>query len=827
MPLIRCSDPMKTTLCQLLISLLCLSPLTAQEDGFVPLFNGEDLSGWVVVNTAPSTWRFDENGWLICSGKPIGEIRTERMYQNFIMEIEWRHMVPRGNAGIFVWADDITARGQPFHRGIEVQVLENAYGNNRSHTTHGDIFPIHGATMTPLNGRGGSRAFPTEFRSRPSPEWNHYRIECIDGRIALEVNGKRVTQGMDCVPRKGYLCLESEGGVVHYRNGRIKVLPDTPIEPEHVAVANRGFRSLYTGVDFSGWRSHEGWVSRDWVLHSGAAAGPLVAEAPLALSLGLIVDVRLSENSGAPSIRFGEDAVLEFEDPKVRAALEPTGRWNRLELVVEDGEARWIINGEDGPVSEWPAEGPVTLQIVPDGEADWANVYVRKVEQMALSGGLAGLCWGIVLAGAVAQDFRQEIAHRYGIAEGLPSEDVRAIARVGERMIAWTEDGAVAFEDGRWHSLSTPPQAPGLSERKGEAYPEAVDPLGRVWGGERALAMTVDVAGRTWLACPAGLAVESADGWRFFEGKDGLPYNGFTCGAEGPDGEVWSRTTAYASWRELLESELAAYATTRKIERNLGDLDSADYGKRRRAMAFLIEAPGGHALIENALKEARTPESRMALDMVLQARAEADADAEAEADLQSLMWTVVVVENVNVKGLAGAILDAWEGREVSNPETARLSRGAMRAAVEVGDEDRLREGLRSETPLVRELAVVGVREVVEKDRWGDWLRPLLEDENEAVRFQVAILLLFRGEREALVSLAGLLDSESYSLRHESHEILEAVARQDFGYEPDGPRPERRLAARLWQRWVAKFGAEAELRSERVEPWLNEDEGFGE
>ena len=187
---------------------------------------------------------------IICSGKPIGELRTDRMYQNFIMEVEWRHMKPRGNAGIFVWADDITARGQPFHRSVEVQVLENAYGNTRGYTTHGDIFPIHGAKMTPVNGRGGSRAFPTEFRSKPSPEWNHYRIVCDDGEISLAVNGKVVTRGKEASPRKGYICLESEGGIVHYRNLRIKELPATPLEPGQVAIANRGYRCLYNGVDF-------------------------------------------------------------------------------------------------------------------------------------------------------------------------------------------------------------------------------------------------------------------------------------------------------------------------------------------------------------------------------------------------------------------------------------------------------------------------------------------------------------------------------------------------------------------------------------------------
>jgi hypothetical protein len=206
----------------------------SQDDGFRPLFNGKNLDGWVRTNTPTSTWSVKDD-LLICTGKPVGELRTTKMYQNFIMEVEWRHMKPRGNAGIFIWSDDITAKGVPFHRGIEIQVLENAYGNSSGHTVHGDIFPIHGAKMTPLNGRGGSRAFPTENRSKPSPEWNHYRIECQAGNISLAVNGKVVTKGTACSPSKGYICLESEGGIVHYRNLKIKELPDTPVKDEHVA----------------------------------------------------------------------------------------------------------------------------------------------------------------------------------------------------------------------------------------------------------------------------------------------------------------------------------------------------------------------------------------------------------------------------------------------------------------------------------------------------------------------------------------------------------------------------------------------------------------
>ena len=75
--------------------------------------------------------------------------------------------------------------------------------------------------MIPINGRGGSRAFPSENRSKPSPEWNHYRVVCNNGDISLAVNGKVVTQGR----RRGRArvhCLESEGSPVQFRNMSLK-----------------------------------------------------------------------------------------------------------------------------------------------------------------------------------------------------------------------------------------------------------------------------------------------------------------------------------------------------------------------------------------------------------------------------------------------------------------------------------------------------------------------------------------------------------------------------------------------------------------------------
>ncbi len=248
---------------------------SSDADEFVPLFDGKSLDGWVNVNCAPSTWSV-RDGMIHCTGKPIGELRTGRMYQNFVLELEWQHLQPEGNAGVFVWADAITAPGQPFHRAVEVQVLDGREGPG--YTSDGDIFPIHGTTLKPDNGRGGMRAFPTEKRVKPSPAWNHYRITCNDGSISLAVNGKVVTTGSESSLRKGYICLESEGSPVNFRKLRIQELPATPLGPEQVAKADEGFVSLYTGVDLSGWKTHEGlighWQPNDWQLtYDGNATG--------------------------------------------------------------------------------------------------------------------------------------------------------------------------------------------------------------------------------------------------------------------------------------------------------------------------------------------------------------------------------------------------------------------------------------------------------------------------------------------------------------------------------------------------------------------------
>src|SRR4051812_48248701 len=138
----------------------CKLAAAADAEDYVPLFNGRDLTGWVNVNCAPKTFTV-RDGIIVSTGVPTGVMRTERQYENFELELDWRHMVADGNAGLFVWADPITSPGTPFARAIEVQILDGH--NSEVATSHGDLFAIHEATFKPdrPHPRGWMRCLPS------------------------------------------------------------------------------------------------------------------------------------------------------------------------------------------------------------------------------------------------------------------------------------------------------------------------------------------------------------------------------------------------------------------------------------------------------------------------------------------------------------------------------------------------------------------------------------------------------------------------------------------------------------------------------------------
>jgi hypothetical protein len=208
---------------------------------FVDLFNGKDLTGWVNVNTDPDTWSVRDDGVLVCSGKPIGVMRTDRQYENFLLHVEWMHIEPGGNSGVFIWSNAQPGENR-LPNGIEVQMLELDWVklNTREGKVppiayvHGEVFGVGGVEIVPDTPRG-KRSKSIENRCKGRGEWNTYDVVAVDGVIKLAVNGKFVNGIRGSSQKKGYLCLESEGKEIHFRNIRLMELPPGVTTPGEIA----------------------------------------------------------------------------------------------------------------------------------------------------------------------------------------------------------------------------------------------------------------------------------------------------------------------------------------------------------------------------------------------------------------------------------------------------------------------------------------------------------------------------------------------------------------------------------------------------------------
>jgi len=159
-------------------------------------------------------------------------MRSEKQYENFILHIEWMHMEPGGNSGVFVWSEANPAEESRLPDGVEVQMLELDWINLNTRDgvvppvayVHGELFGVGGVKTIPDNPRG-TRSKSVENRCLGRGNWNIYDVVCIDGVIKLSVNGKFVNGISQSTQRKGYICLESEGGEIHFRNIKIIELP--------------------------------------------------------------------------------------------------------------------------------------------------------------------------------------------------------------------------------------------------------------------------------------------------------------------------------------------------------------------------------------------------------------------------------------------------------------------------------------------------------------------------------------------------------------------------------------------------------------------------
>jgi hypothetical protein len=183
--------------------------------GFVPLFNGKDLSGW----QTKGNWKVEADGTVALQPRE-GEtgwkrfdayLSTTRKYSDFVLDLEFK-FEPKGNSGVFLRVGDLK---DPVTSGFEVQILDSHGLEKPGHHDCGGIVRVVG---------------PTKNMVKPAGEWNRYTITVQGRRVKVIFNGEQVID-MDLDdsvkkdrPNEGHIAFQDEAKRVWYRNVRIKEL---------------------------------------------------------------------------------------------------------------------------------------------------------------------------------------------------------------------------------------------------------------------------------------------------------------------------------------------------------------------------------------------------------------------------------------------------------------------------------------------------------------------------------------------------------------------------------------------------------------------------
>jgi hypothetical protein len=216
---------------QILLTILMtelLVPKTNVQSQPVSLFNGKDLTGWHADVPAMDTDKnvkspfIIRNGMLVSLGTPGGHLITDKVYQNYRLQVEYRFAAKPGNCGVLVHASKPRALYKMFPQSIEVQ-MENKNAGDFWCICEDIQVPDMEARRGPkekwgvTEGKNRRIENLTDNSEKPAGEWNTMIIESQGREIKVWVNGDLVNYGFACTADKGQIALQAEGSEVEFR----------------------------------------------------------------------------------------------------------------------------------------------------------------------------------------------------------------------------------------------------------------------------------------------------------------------------------------------------------------------------------------------------------------------------------------------------------------------------------------------------------------------------------------------------------------------------------------------------------------------------------
>ena len=209
--------------CLLIALLLCAATAAVAEEGFVQLFDGESLDGWILLGKRGDGYAI-RDGSIACAKGSGGNLLSASEYANFVLRFEFK-LESGSNNGLCVrcplgWSDMAYA-------GNELQIIDNSaerYANIKPWQKHGSLYHVAPAKTGALN---------------PVGEWNSQEVIARGSRIKVTLNGTNILD-VDTKDVKDPALLAKHPGLkrksghigflghnepVQFRNIRIRRLP--------------------------------------------------------------------------------------------------------------------------------------------------------------------------------------------------------------------------------------------------------------------------------------------------------------------------------------------------------------------------------------------------------------------------------------------------------------------------------------------------------------------------------------------------------------------------------------------------------------------------
>lgn len=400
---------------------------TDSEEGFVSLFNGQDLTGWRLVDGKGPGYVV-RDGMLVCPAEGGGHLFTERTYQDFVLRLEFK-LTAGANNGVAIRSP---MEGSPSYLGMEIQILDNSakrYAGLRPTQLHGALFDVEAARGQAL---------------KPPGEWNEEEIECEGRHLTVRLNGQIVLDlSLNAVldqvvlqrhpgllRREGHLGFLSNTGEVVFRNLRVREI----VRKTEDNTAPSNFAALFNGRDLSGWK---GWIDpaaqrkmsaeerlkaqaranelmhRNWkvedgtVVYEGAGFDNLCTERDFG-DFELQADWKIEPKGDSGIYVRGTPQVQIWDRPEGSGGLfnnkthpsqplavadRPAGEWNHFCILMTGEKVTVYLNDQlvvhDVVLENYwerhkpiPAIGPIELQAHRD-RVSFKNIYLRELPRGA------------------------------------------------------------------------------------------------------------------------------------------------------------------------------------------------------------------------------------------------------------------------------------------------------------------------------------------------------------------------------------------------------------------------------------------------------------